>query len=685
MTPKRRLRIARIILALVILAPAVAAAAFVISFDPNRYKPDIIGAVKRATGRDLALRGPLSLRFSLNPTIAAEDVALANIAGGSRPEMATVGRADAQIALLPLLHRELVINRLVLVRPGILLETDRDGRPNWRFGPEVPSQKLNAAGPSAPRHPLSIALRSIQIDEGNAGYRNGKTGQSIAISVPHFEATEQSPNDPITFAASLAYNGLPLAVRGETGPLATLRDPTAVFPLALGLEAGGATLTVSGALTQPAELAGAQLDLESKIPNLASLSPFAGHALPGIESIEIGGKASWQDGALMLRQAKLQAPQGDLTADLVVKLGARPGVNGAIASTHFDLDALPQARPTPSAAPGPAQPPPNPLGAQPQRIFSDRPLPLPWDELRSVNADLKLAFAAVQTHGTTVRNIAVHGVLRDGRLILDPASADLPGGHADGKLTIDATRPTPALALTAHAPSLALAPILAALKLPSDATGALEIDSDLRGSGSTPHELAASLDGHLGVASVNGAISNQAIGAALDQVLRQARLPEIANRIGRTPIRCFAARADMAHGIGQIRALLLDTPILNIEGTGATNLGSETIDLRLRPLAKLGGTGVILPVRVDGPLRSPRAQPDIAPPPGALNGAAKNGAFGLVIGALAGEKSIAPAADPCPAALALARNGQPGPVPAAPEGSAMKGFKPADLLRQFIR
>ena len=59
----------------------------------------------RATGRELSLNGPVSLKWSLVPAIEARDVALANFDGGSRPQMVTAQSIKAEVALLPLLSK----------------------------------------------------------------------------------------------------------------------------------------------------------------------------------------------------------------------------------------------------------------------------------------------------------------------------------------------------------------------------------------------------------------------------------------------------------------------------------------------------------------------------------------------------------------------------------------------------
>src|ERR1700746_3896267 len=82
---------------------------FIGTFNPNSWKPRIQEAVMRATGRKLSLNGPISLKWSLVPTIEARDVALANFDGGSRPQMVTAQSIEAEVALLPLLLNRLDI------------------------------------------------------------------------------------------------------------------------------------------------------------------------------------------------------------------------------------------------------------------------------------------------------------------------------------------------------------------------------------------------------------------------------------------------------------------------------------------------------------------------------------------------------------------------------------------------
>jgi AsmA protein len=198
---------------------------------------------------------------------------------------------------------------------------------------------------------------------------------------------------------------------------------------------------------------------------------------------------------------------------------------------------------------------------------------------------------------------------------------------------------------------------LGALGLPEVASGTAQVQMDLTGTGDTPRAIAASLNGWAGVAIEGGQLDTKMMNAWLDQVQ-----PLHFSGPDMTDLRCFALRADLKSGIATIAPVALNTPALIVDGDGDVDLGHETLALQVRPRAKIGGTGIAVPVRVSGPLREPSAKIDIS---------AKGFGHGLS-GLLLGGKDVMGAAgggDPCPAALARARE-------AAPAEPAVSGPKP---------
>src|ERR1700738_4961574 len=129
------------LLLLLVLAVAIA----IRTVDVNDFASPIAQRVKDATGRDLAIRGRIDLKMSLEPTLVIDDVTLGNASWAKSPQMLSARRVEAQVALLPLLQRRFEVVHLTLVEPTIALETDAHGKGNW----ELQSVRSGSAGATA--------------------------------------------------------------------------------------------------------------------------------------------------------------------------------------------------------------------------------------------------------------------------------------------------------------------------------------------------------------------------------------------------------------------------------------------------------------------------------------------------------------------------------------------------------
>ncbi len=269
---------------------------------------------------------------------------------------------------------------------------------------------------------------------------------------------------------------------------------------------------------------------------------------------------------------------------------------------------------------------------------------------------------ALSANGITWSSLAGHLLLEDGRLALAPFTASAPHGPVSAQVRVDAGAAPPTLSASARIPDLPLAPLLAAAGQGGAAAGLLGVDMALDAAGGSLRALAATVTGHLGVAGVDGTVQDRVLQAAFAPALRAAGIPPPALD-GATTVRCLALRIDLAAGQGSVKALALDSARLRLDGGGTVDLRQELLALTLRPVLRLGGASVGVPVSVDGPLGAPRAKVD----------AGQGG--GLTIGG--GDDP-----DSCPAALATARGGMAGPPPVA--AAPAKPPKPADLLRSLL-
>ena len=847
-------RILVIVVGLLVILPITGIAIFTATFDPNGWKPRIQNAVMRATGRELSLNGPISVKWSLVPTIEARDGALANLDSGSRPQMVTAQSIEAEVTLLPLLSNRLDIPRLAIIKPDVLIETTQAGRGNWLF--TKPATQTDApTTTTAPGEPMDIAIQSMTVEDGTLTWRNGLTGQAVTGVLHSFELLEPSETSPVMFQLVATCAGAQFDAKVETGSMARLRDraaktpwpvrltvnsngaalsvdaqsttplksasysgkvrgqladlaqlqpfvpgtplpsvrelsfsasvadsgplltrvsdltlhagasdlsayapgltltqvvirapqpdqpvivqaagnyagapltisstlgaPSALisgrpFPVDVSLAAAGAIATAKGTLADPARMAGAELAVSARIPALAPFAALLQQPLPDAKNVALGAHLAEAPGGfakgMVLTQATLTLPQGDIAGDASVTFAQPPSISGNVTSKRIDLDVLLEmksvnapAPPGPRAAPPPATPAPPPeRRGNPNLLFSDAPLGLGL--LRDADADVRLRIGELRAGGETQRDIAGHFVLKGGKLVFDPISGTLPAGRMSGRLMIDANPPNPPVTLVLRAPGLSVHALALMLRLPSDASGSLEVDANLNGAGDSLHAIAAELNGTLGLAMVNGQIDNASLNRVLGPILTSASLPlslifpgQIIG--GRSALRCFAARLNVRGGLATFRSLYLDSARVKVTGSGTINLADEALSLRLRPVARLADTGITTPLIVGGTIEHPKAHIDAANSAQAnIMGFARSAEnlaevpLGAISGALGGPDRLSSGGDDCANQLAITRGGPGGPQPnsppsmlAAPANAAKQILNaPKDLLQDLF-
>ncbi len=108
---------------------------------------------------------------------------------------------------------------------------------------------------------------------------------------------------------------------------------------------------------------------------------------------------------------------------------------------------------------------------------------------------------------------------------------------------------------------------------PSFANGNLEVYADLHGAGDSPHAIAASLDGSLGLAMAGGTIDNRLLGSLLGKVMDTLNALNLVGKGGTSELKCFGLRMDAQHGIGTIKPLALSSSLLTMTGAGDSQPG----------------------------------------------------------------------------------------------------------------
>ncbi|MEF3193352.1 MAG: AsmA family protein [Halothiobacillaceae bacterium] len=125
-----------VVAALGVVAVVIAGlAVFVVTFDANRYKPEIEALAQQHLGRTLSLGGDVSLTLWPVLGLRAEQVSLGNADGFTDPLFAEAESLVLGVRLLPLLDKRLEVSELAIDGLKLFLERRKDGRNNWQPPP----------------------------------------------------------------------------------------------------------------------------------------------------------------------------------------------------------------------------------------------------------------------------------------------------------------------------------------------------------------------------------------------------------------------------------------------------------------------------------------------------------------------------------------------------------------------
>jgi AsmA protein len=554
--------------------------------------------------------------------------------------------------------------------------------------PDVPLPPLNrvaASGAFAQPEPGAawpVAFADLRLRAGRSDLGALREG----LMLDRLDLAVAAPDQPMRAVAEATLGGLPLRMEGTLGAPDALLRGGAPFPVEIALGAGTATGTVRGTIADPRRMTGVDLAVAGRVPDLRALAPLLGAggpqaaALPPLRDLALSARLAERGagfaGGAVLRELRLDSSAGDLAGEVTYAIDVRDSLTGRLSSREARLGALLP----PPAAPGAAAPAPAAPGDAAARQRAIPEIPLPVAALGMFDADLGWTVAALSdAHGAVWRQVEARLALEAGRgravlrAGVTPAAAGRPaGGPLALTLGVDGRQDPPAVTLAAEAPDLDLAGLLASAGQPPRGAGRLWVEADLRGHGRDTRALAASLQGSLGVAAVQGEMESGLLEPVLAPLRRSNMpLPALPPRIA---VSCLALRLAAEEGVLRSQAMLLKTAIGRLGGGGAVNLRDESLALRLLTDIRAAGIALRAPVNVGGTLANPRFGVD---PAGAAAGgleaflslqATPDRTLQALAGALgaAGAGPQGPATLPdCASQLAVARGGKPGPQPPA--------------------
>ena len=588
--------------AAIVLLPILFAILFIAIAGWNWLRAPIEREVLDRTGRVFKINGDLRLKWHWpRPHVEAAAVTFANPDWALQKQMLSADLVDVTVDLSRLLKRTITFPDVRLVRPVVFLEQGSGGRKNWLLDLD---QQDEAA---------RIGIERLTLDQGILGYDDSAQKTSIRASLTSTTGSaEGAAGTGVAFSASGRYKDLPLTASGSGGPVLALRDDTIPYRLVIAAAIGRTHLKGDGTVTSLSRIAALDMRLLLAGDSLDQLYPLFGLALPATRAYTtsghllhhgsiwryatFAGKVGSSDiaGTLQVDVAgKRPALQADLVSaildleDLGPVIGARPG---SVKQAKAQAAAVAGAAPAAAAAAAAAAPAASvaATAATARKPASGRVLPdLPFNTERwdSVDAEVTLKAKSIRRASELpLENFNTHLSLRDSQLTLDPFSVGVAGGRLEGTISLDAQQQSIKARVLLRARRMQIAKLFPTVAQTQSGIGQVNGEFDLSGRGNSVGAMLAGSSGKVGLVVAGGEISKLMMEKAGLHLWEILLLGLSGDKL--VKLRCAVADFEVQRGNMRARALVFDTEVTTIAGSGNIDLGHETLDLILRPKTK---------------------------------------------------------------------------------------------------
>ncbi len=583
-----------------LLAPVVLAVLFIAIFGWNWLRAPIERMTLDKTGRELAIGGKLEVKFGWPlPRIRTGAVTFANPAWAREKQMVAADAVEVTIDLPQLFLRNIVLPEVRLERPVIFLEQGADGRKNWLLDLEQQDEGAR------------IRIDRLMLDHGRLGYDDARQKTSIRLELS--TSNTQPAGAGVSFTARGQYKGMPLKASGNGGPVLGLRDENTPYPLRADLTVGHTGVKVDGTITSLLKFSAIDMRLALRGASLAQLFPLLGIAFPETRAYVTDGRIVHSGHTWRYDKFSGRVGGSDIAGTFQVDTGGkRPAMKADLVSRVLDFADL---GPLIGAKPGSVQvakqaaPPPSQTAAPtPARARVLPALPFTTERWNSVDAEVTLKAKSIRrAKELPLENLVTHLSLRDSVLTLDPLDFGVAGGHLNAVISLDGRKDPIQARAQVRAKKILIAKLFPTVALSQTSIGQVNGEFDLAGKGNSVGRMLANANGKVGLAVANGEISKmmmEKIGLHLWEMLQ---LKITGDKL--VKLRCGVAGFGVKNGIMHADALVFDTEITTIVGTGSIDLGQERLDLTLNQKTKSTS-----PVALRSPIhiRGSFANPDVA-------------------------------------------------------------------------
>ncbi|MDW8845127.1 AsmA family protein [Erwinia sp. MMLR14_017] len=609
------------------------------TFDWNRLKPTINQKVSTELNRPFAIRGDLGITWERNrdepgwrswvpwPHVHAEDILLGNPPEIPEVTMVHLQRADATLAPLALISKEVYIPWIKLTQPDARLIQTADKKNNWTFnlaGSDTPDQ-------NQPPSAWTFRLDNIMFDRGQIAYRDAINKADVQVTVnplgkpvPYVQVAgskdDKSQKGASDFVfgwkAAGTYNNEKLTGDGKIGGMLSLRSKTNPFPLEADVRNGTTRVQVGGTLQDPLNLGGLNIRLRFSGDTLANLYGLTGILLPDTPPYETDGHLIarfQQKGGPVFRYENFNGHIGD--SDIhgsmtYTQSKPRPKLEGSLESKQLRMADLGPLIGVKSGKGSEKTEQAKTRRGEDASQPADRVLPHDkfdtknWDVM---DADVKFSGKRIEhSNSLPLSDLYTHLVLKNGNLLLDPLRFGIAGGNLNSTIRMEGDRTPMRARADLHARNLKLKQLFPDVEAMQSSMGQMNGDATLSGTGNSVADILATSNGDLKMLMNDGVISR----SLMEIVGLNVGNYVVGKLFGDDQVRinCAAADLQINNGLASTKLFVFDTEnaVINISGT--TNFANERMDLSIDPESK--GIRIVTlrsPLYVRGTFKNPDA------------------------------------------------------------------------------
>lgn len=598
-----------------VAVPILLAVLFIVIFGWNWLRGPIERMTLEKTGRELAINGDLRIRFGWPlPRIQAGMVTFANPAWAGEKQMVAADEIEITINLPQLLRQNIVLAEVRLQRPVVFLEQGSEGRKNWLL--DLQQQDEGAR----------IRVDRLTLDQGTLGYDDAGARTSIRSELSTGSAAGAGAETGVVFSARGQYRGMPLNARGSGGGVLAMRDESMPYPLKIDAVVGRTGIRADGTITSLLKFSAIDVLLDLRGDSLDQLYPLLGIVFPATRAYATKGRLLRSGDVWRYERFSGRIGDSDIAGTLAVDAGGkRPAMKAELVSNILvfeDLGPLIGSRPGSVARAAAADPAADPIagsearqtavpatgGSARSRVLPD--LPFKTDRWDSVDAEVTLKVKTIRhAAALPLENLVTHLSLRDSVLTLDPLDFGIAGGELKAVISLDGRKNPVRANARIKARKILIARMFPTVELSQTSIGEINGDFVFAGKGNSVGRMLATADGKVGLVVANGEISRlmmEKVGLHLWEILE---LKVTGDKL--IALHCGVANFDVKAGVMHADALVLDTAVTTIIGTGTIDLGQEKLDLTLNQKTKnTSPLALRSPILVRGSLAQPAVEVD---------------------------------------------------------------------------